>query len=246
MEKLEWGFRTTEPERFEDMPLEWYCSSHLQQVVIEYAGDNYLLARVLRQLDALLCKHLELRFIQKNYSEHLKGLLDLTRNCSFRSIHLVVNHTGYPGDGRSLFARYPKLTRLTIYGARQPYSLRLGQHAIIVSSQKSLKELTRQKAACYVVNRNFFCESLRFNPYYNRKACIDRFGRIKNCLDHKRDFGNVREIALKTILTDSSFTSLWHASPDRIREVKDKAMRYAMLISARPKPVPGTAEFTLI
>src|SRR3546814_3685752 len=58
MEKLEWGFRTTEPERFEDMPLEWYCSSHLQQVVIEYAGDNYLLARVLRQLDALLCKHL--------------------------------------------------------------------------------------------------------------------------------------------------------------------------------------------
>src|SRR3546814_9235558 len=102
------------------------------------------------------------------------------------------------------------------------------------------KELTRQKAACYVVNRNFFCESLRFNPYYNRKACIDRFGRIKNCLDHKRDFGNVREIALKTILTDSSFTSLWHASPDRIREVKDKAMRYAMIISARPKPVPGT------
>src|SRR3546814_2741613 len=87
---------------------------------------------------------------------------------------------------------------------------------------------------------------LRFNPYYNRKACIDRFGRIKNCLDHKRDFGNVREIALKTILTDSSFTSLWHASPDRIREVKDKAMRYAMLISARLKPVTGTAEFTLI
>lgn len=73
-------------------------------------------------------------------------------------------------------------------------------------------------------NIDFYCESQKFNTYYNKKIFIDFKGNIKNCLNSSFSFGSLNK--LNEIIFNKNFTSLWLASKDKIKDCKLCEYRY--------------------
>jgi benzoyl-CoA reductase/2-hydroxyglutaryl-CoA dehydratase subunit BcrC/BadD/HgdB len=49
----------------------------------------------------------------------------------------------------------------------------------------------------FISNIPFFCESQLLNVGLNKKVCIDSKGNIKNYIDHRSSFGNIKSTLLK-------------------------------------------------
>ena len=222
------GFFLHNPASFPALSLAWHSPHHLQNAVVSYAFAHYRLGAVLAQLDELQCRHLELRL-------HLPGpnwpevvaFFDQMATMSFTSVSLLLAYSEAVPDEQQLalfYEQFPKIQHIIVHDA--PYgapSAAHPEHVVFVTSDLQ-RELPRDR---YIVNSEFFTEALRFNPYYNRKLCVDDAGNIKNCLLQPEYFANVNTTRLADVLQTPGFQELWHAAPDQTVGLRDSELRYA-------------------
>ena len=55
---------------------------------------------------------------------------------------------------------------------------------------------------------------------------ITKNGAVKNYLNHKKEFGNVKNQKIKDIVNTDKFRQLWEISNDKIEKCKDCQFRY--------------------
>lgn len=227
------GFFTLYPGRFADMPLHWYSSSHVQQAIVDWSGRRYDLLRVIGQLDMLLCHGLEVRVeVGPHELPEVDRALDMTLSRTFRWIHLVINH-GAHGECERWLDSYPALGRITLYGAPAAGIQKKG-HKSIRYFPADMAALDRYDSRELVVNRRFFCESQTYNPYLNRRVCIDRDGEIRNAPSFPTAYGNVSQDDLTRVVLTPSFRELWNVNVDLMAGIRDSGFRYARFVSGLP------------
>ncbi|MBO2013097.1 hypothetical protein [Hymenobacter negativus] len=222
------GFFLHNPASFPALSLAWNSPHHVQNAVISYAFAHYHLGAVLAQLDQLQCQHLELRLRLpgQNWPEVL-ALFEQMAAMSFASVSLLLAYSEAVPDEqqlRLLYEHFPKIQHIIVHDA--PYgapSAAHPEHVVFVTADLQ-REQPRDR---YIVNSEFFTEAMRFNPYYNRKLCVDDAGYIKNCLLQPKRFANVNTTRLATVLQDADFQELWHAAPDQTVGLQDSELRYA-------------------
>ena len=79
------------------------------------------------------------------------------------------------------------------------------------------------------ISTPFYTESLRFNPFYNRKVCVAADGAIKNCLDHAASFGNVCTELIADVVSQAEFQRLWQQNNALNPHLADSVFKYARL-----------------
>jgi SPASM domain peptide maturase of grasp-with-spasm system len=213
---------------FPNLSYDWMSSSPINVAVVEHTFEHYNLHKILFQLDELLCKHLEFRLTLPTANEYvLEKMLDFVEGNIFKSMTLLLDYQSVDMQKmESAFEKCKKIDLIVVHDS--PFTIKSEQHPRnILFTELSLEEMKAQTQGKYIVNRSYFMESQHYNPYYNRKVCIDRFGNIKNSLTQDYDFGNVNQQSLKDVVMSENFQTLWHAKPDRVMELKDSALRYA-------------------
>ncbi|MGY3091467.1 SPASM domain peptide maturase of grasp-with-spasm system [Hymenobacter sp. UYAg731] len=223
------GLFVDDPLDFPPLSLQWQSPHAVLNAVVSYAFEQYDLAAVLTQLDALQCRHLELRLTTRAgcWPEVLR-LADALVDKSFQSVTLLLTHSpalADPALADALYARCPKILSLVVHAApsARASTVHPGKVAFITPDLRRVPPRPR-----YVVSLPYFAEAQRFNPYYNRKLCVDETGAIKNCLLLADSFGHVDETPLAEVLACEAFQVLWHVAPDRVAGVKDSELRYAL------------------
>jgi SPASM domain peptide maturase of grasp-with-spasm system len=237
------GFFTDEPQRFPGMSLQWDTPEVIRQCVLQvedYSRFDY--KNVLAQLDQLLCKYVEAWFTGSYTCTELEDLLAFSECSVLRSLTLILpyNPSMQINDYEELAARYKKAGQIYLHQAPETYKNPETRVYATTESfgdfQKTFKNIPPDE---YIIFLDFFLESLNFNPYYNRKICIDADGYLKNCLTHKNHFGNIAGRALEEVAHDEEFRNLWYASNDRILGIKDSEFRYIWLNTHELKKTAG-------
>ena len=223
------GLFVDDPLDFPPLSLQWESPHTVVNAVVSYEFGQYDLAAVLTQLDALHCQHLELRLTTRAgcWPEVLR-LADQLVDKSFQSVTLLLTYSpalAEPALADALYARCPKILSLVVHTAPSAHASTVhpGKVAFITPDLRRVPSRPR-----YVVSLPYFAEAQRFNPYYNRKLCVDEAGAIKNCLLLADSFGHVDTTPLAEALAGEAFQELWHVAPDRVEGVKDSELRYAL------------------
>jgi SPASM domain peptide maturase of grasp-with-spasm system len=231
------GFYTDDPGLFPPLSLHWQSPAHILHAVIEYHFDGYDITSVITQLDELLCRHVEFR-LQVAGSTGGEQVLQFVKNlngCIFRSVHLVIKyHELFTEDFVQELYRYSKkVNDIIIYNAPEHKELKNPAGKIVFLEEDFTAGRFQQHFSHnkYIVNMGFYTEALAFNPYYNRKVCIDAYGGIKNCLKLATVFGNVNQDAIIKVVDTPAFRELWQARPDLIETVRDSELRYCTYIT---------------
>nr|WP_321247302.1 hypothetical protein [uncultured Psychroserpens sp.] len=231
--KKEIGFFTDTPDNYPKIEFKWESPEMIKSAVIEidsFEALNY--EKLLKNLDELNCKHLEFWFSDKYTFNALKQLLINTEDSTLRSISIILPFKKNIDSFISLSDNTSKLTDIQVYNC--PKRILLPEKNIYGIKDDIDKDFFKHKNYEndeYIIYVDFFSESIKYNPYYNKKVCIDKEGYIKNCLSHKNRFGNIKHDNLKEIIQTEDFQDLWFACNDKIEEFKGSPFRYIMFNS---------------
>jgi SPASM domain peptide maturase of grasp-with-spasm system len=230
--KKDLGFKTKSPECFPEIDLNYDVPTGIYNAIIESNFEEYDIDIAINSLDKLLCRHLELRLKINSLNEDI--LLSFFKNInakSFRSMVVIIEYQAelwYDDWAVKIFESCQKIEQVIVVNC--PIRFNSEQYADkIIFTTQSIKEVSVYKKR-YIVNINYFTESLYFNPFYNRKVCIDLEGKIKNDLRDKHDWGKINKEDLISVIDSEGFKHIWEASPDKIEGLKDSALRYCQFL----------------
>ena len=226
--KKDLGFKTKSPESFPEIDLSYQVPAGIYNAVIESDFEQYDINLAINSLDELLCRHLELRLqINEIDEDFLLRFFKEINHKSFRSIVVFVEYRAelwHEDLAIKVFESCQKIEQMIVVNC--PISFKSDQYADkIIYTTQSIEELSIYKKR-YIVNINYFSEALHFNPFYNRKVCIDEEGKIKNDLRDNHNWGKIGENDLIEVVDNQEFKSIWEASPDKIVGLKDSPLRY--------------------
>jgi SPASM domain peptide maturase of grasp-with-spasm system len=230
--KKDLGFKTKSPDSFPEIDLSYDVPTGIYNAVIESNFDTYNIENVINSLDELLCRHLEMRLIINYLNEEmLVNFFKSMNDKSFRSIVVIVEYRTelwYNDWAIKIFESCQKIEQLIVVNCPIRFNPEQYVDKIIFTAQ-SIEEASVYKKR-YIVNINYFTESLHYNPFHNRKVCIDMEGKIKNDLRDSHYWGNINEDNLSEVIDNEDFMSIWNASPDKIEGLKDSALRYCQFL----------------
>ena len=202
----------------------------MAEIQVEKTLEDHHL-KALDELDQARCKHVEIAAQGVLPFEELESLFTLFVGSGFRTIDILLEYeASFPLDQLlELKREIPEFNILVFHSA--PQRIRNIEERSFWTPDP-LMELKKREDPPFrniVLNREFFLESLHYNPYYNRKVSIDENGNVKNAIEHKTSFGKIGQESLASIVQKEEFRELWYASNDKVEDVKDWELRYCWL-----------------
>jgi len=235
LQKKELGFYTDEIVNYEATNFDYFDPFIITNSIIDRdENSDYDIMNVLRQLDALNCQNIEIRFFCEikidDLSEYLVSILD-SRIRSI-TINLKYNTDLIDIEKVKLFIdKNKRIKKIIIHSClfeEKAYKYLKNNTIILYSNQEIYSEKCCGNISTDYFNKNIiaFIESKNVNNCLNKKISIDKFGSIKNCPSMKNSFGNIREITLLEVLLKEKFKELWSITKDQILVCKDCEFRY--------------------
>jgi SPASM domain peptide maturase of grasp-with-spasm system len=221
------GFISNDRVLFSKLNLEYQTPEIINTATVEYSF-SFSLELLVSQLNECNCKNILLYIKSPIKSlEAIKHLLNKFSNSTLRTITLVFD-TLYllPEDQlKELFEFHKKLYTLLICRAHRNEIVNVYQNKVIYLIESMTNIMKYELKDYLIINFDYFFESQRFNPYYNRKVSIDELGNIKNSIYKKKAFGNISDSNLYKIVSGGKFQKLWKRIPP---QMKDSEFRYCL------------------
>ena len=223
-------------DNFVEIENYWSSPEVINNAIIEYSFENFRLKNILQELDDLLTKYIELRFIkfsEENIPE-LKEVLEFCKNSVLRSIRIFIPYKSKDLSQKliNIVKLYPIIDCVIFYNSKFNRLVEINNHQTFFID-KTLDDITKANIdrKFLVNNIDFFYESQNFNPYYNKKVAIKSNGEIKNCIKNKAVFGNLKKNSIKEIISNDEFQKFWHITHDQIIDIQDSELRYNFIIT---------------
>ncbi|MDC8098427.1 hypothetical protein [Chryseobacterium rhizosphaerae] len=213
----------------------WESPQVINNAIIEYGFENYNMIHLIEQLDDLNCQFLEIRFLafEKKSIEQIEEILQYCNDLVLRSIKIYLPYINHRVSLQIYhrFKKFKKLEAIIFYGSDKTKANYALQN--ILFTKKNMEYIRKKNFddTDLVIDFEYYRESLKYNPYYNKKIGVDYLGNIKNCLKNESIFGNVNKNNIVQILKETDIKELWHVSHDMILGLKDDELRYNRLIS---------------
>ncbi len=232
--KEEWGFYTSEPEKFPTLELTWETPLEITNAILDY-DENWgsQINDVLQQLNDLGCEALQLRVYNIITLEKIDNLLGKISTSRLRSVELVIKYDSYFNDEAllNLSKKHRRIRSIIVHSSPINRSISdLNKYLLSISYVDSQID---SHFHCGQINESFFSlnietftESQHYNSCLNRKISIDAKGEIKNCPSIIKSFGNISNTTLKQVLEKKGFTTNWNIVKDKIAVCKDCEFRY--------------------
>ncbi len=228
-------------QEFPEISSNFYSSEKINNAIIEINDNsdiNYL-RKIIRQLDNLDCRHVEIRsYSTINLNIIFKLLKKYTWN-SLRGINLILHYQDYSDfiiKLKQLMLKFPVITKVFIHSSPKSEILKddelytnVGTRMIFFTTQK-----INSNKCCGLINEKSLVirdihgisENINFNSCLYKKISIDINGNIKNCPSMSTNYGNLNSNNLEEVLTKSDFKRYWNINKDHINICKDCEFRY--------------------
>lgn len=224
-------------EMFEMLPkidTTYYPKSEIHNVIIEIAPnspwfENHYTS-LLEQIESMDCLFIDIHLYDT--SNHLlKKIVEESNKFDFHSFTIKMNYHKDLSSAylKSIFERNFKLTSIELFSVPSGVTLECGTIGHLKLREDKLishKQCGVVSSDFFVVNDLLYFESLNHNTCLNQKITIDINGDIKNCPSMRKTFGNIQEVAIKDVLNDTTFKSLWNIKKEEITKCKDCEYRH--------------------
>lgn len=229
---------------FPEIPSGWDAPCTIENAIIDVNTQHHDYRKIVSELDALGCLHLQVRSYSPVYTvSDLDDLAQLCRGTSIQTLQAVIPHdpTCSDDDYVSVVTSNRILVGLIVHSATQDRRIRVdygarGTSAELVAMEIELttKKLESELDCGTITKKQLlrpstptFNELHHFNGCLNRKISIDKDGQVRNCPAMRRSFGHYRSGTLSDIVARPSFQSAWRARKDKIKVCQDCQYRYA-------------------
>ena len=224
------GFYTDTPELFPDMDDIWEQPNIITNAVID-VDYPYDISDIVKQLDALGCEALQIRFLSCISVFDIKNMIQAFGYSRLRSIEAYIRFDDglVQNDYKEMLSYDGRLFEIVVYGSPEKRIIYEGASRLVFStiSDISVKEICGQVGKEYFrVNNRLFFESHHYNSCLNRKLYIGPNGDIKNCPYMQETFGNVNKLQIINAVKLSSFSKLWKTNKACIDVCRDCEFRY--------------------
>jgi len=185
--------------------------------------------KVIRQLNKLQCRDIQLRFYSQVKLSQLISFLKLFNSSSIMNIDIILPYShNVIDDISNHLTIINRVTRVIVFASDRNDVVQVKQ----ISVMFVIQEIKNNKH-CGFIHPNYFnssfrnyTENINYNSCLNRKISIDYHGMIKNCPSLSNSFGNIKTTQLDDVLKNCHFTALWFINKDKIRICKDCEFRY--------------------
>jgi hypothetical protein len=241
LKQTDFIFETQFPENYSSVNLDWNRPEKIFNAIVAYSNNsNYDLIETLKQLDDLGTKYLEIRFLGDLHYSFIEYVLSQIRTSRLVMVDIILTDNIIPNADLTeifskLFSKFPKINRVLISDIPQRKIALLPDIVNVFYTTQSMEEIEERSPLNhnkYIINTEFFKESQKYNPFYNRKVCISEKGLIKNCLRLSKSFGLIGSNTIADVINKSDFQELWHYNNDKDEKLKHSAFRYVILNSA--------------
>lgn len=240
------GFITDEPQRFSEMPDCYDSPSFILLSCISVdENSSYNLQGFIQELDNLLCKHVELRILHTSLTiKQLSQILDFFEETTIRSIELHISNFNDSelDELKIILKKYKKVYYVVLFSM----SVDKFEDGIIFTTKRycDVALTTFNEKELYINIKQYF-EAQKFNIFYNKKVSIDQNGYLKNNLICKTSFGKYcpNKNSISKVIKNNDFIKYWNVNPDKIEDIKDSELRYAIFPAYEIHEVNGKYYF---
>lgn len=229
-------FFTSAPHQFPTINFSsWKHPSEIYQAIIDIKSEISInLYSVLKSLDNLNCKYVDLRIYEAISFSKFKVLLEHVESTSIIGLNIYVKFISFSEVAkiRKLCRSFLRINNVFIYNSPKNAEVSL----IGKNSPCNISLLKQDIKGCgncgiisqknFTVNINAFTESMNYNSCLNKKIGIDINGEIKNCPSMNESFGNISNITLEEALKKRNFKRNWSITKDQVKVCKNCEFRY--------------------
>ena len=225
-------------QHFPKLNLDWAFPSKITNSIISINHKffhSFDFGSIIEQLDRFNCKAIQLRVYDLLSLDLIKQLLSFFNESRIEAIELFFpfNPDISQDEIKYLFPEFLRLSALYLFNGEKDdlyFADQNKEHPINITKTK-----IQNDSFCgfispfsYAKNNNltFFTESQCHNTCLNRKLCIDQNGEIKNCPAMAKSYGNIKDTALKEVISNPEFQELWTISKDQIDVCQDCEFRH--------------------
>jgi SPASM domain peptide maturase of grasp-with-spasm system len=229
------GFYTTAPQSFPDLELEWKSPVVISNAIIQVnAKSTFDLKELIHQLHDLGCDAIQLRLEDDFKVEALTEMMAAFEGTRIRFIDLMLPyHLMLTKQVLvDLMLAYKRIGILRLYNALEDgvWQTEENQGAILLYTKDiRIDSIEIIEKGRFTTNPYVFMEAQQHNVGLNRKVCIDATGAIKNYINHTKDWGNIEEETLKSIVLTSAFQAKWFVANDQIEKCRECSFRYCCI-----------------
>lgn len=228
-------------EPFPEIQNDFETPEIINNSIIEYNFDSYDLNKVLKELDQLYTKYVEIRLLSYTL-DNLDELVEIfakSKSYGFRSIVIYIPFLS-TSESVAIYKRlksFGKIFKIIFYNSPDEKTKVSAKNVLFIKNNAEEIRHTNFNEKSIIIDLKYYFESQKKNPYYNKKVSIDSKGTIKNCIKNKSSFGNVTTQNISAIIDKDDFQEFWHISHDQIINLNEDAMRYNRVVSNDLKKV---------
>lgn len=224
--KNELIFLTTKPEKFPKSNFNFNKPFLLDILFIEIDQLGTKKINFLKKLDSLGAIQIVLISKENISLNKLKKVLDILYFSKTQIISLVCRYCSYHPELLKIQFNDVKLRDITFYDSDKDICEE--QKKLFFRKTNLYDTLTRKISNIddFILNDDFFRESLNKNIFFNRKVYISNNGDIKHYINDHHIYGNISTDDIFSILNKESFRELWNINKDKIEICKACQYRY--------------------
>jgi len=232
--KNEYGFWNDNLEEFPLLDLYWDRPSVITNAIIDVdESSDHDYNSIFAQLEKLGCGDIQLRFYDSVELRELERILTHLESRRIKSVEMIIKDSAELTNELliGLCNSFGRLFMIYVHSCAEDKLIYKGLEGIgrIVGMTQKIDN----NSHCGVISPIFFSISLdtfteaqKHNSCLNRKISIDINGDIKNCPTFERNYGNVRQTSLQSVVSQREFKALWDVNRDLIEICKDCEFRY--------------------
>jgi len=221
-------------DNFPKMDLTWESPFGITNCIIDINSDsNHDFANIFEKIEKVSCPHIQIRSYSIKDINYFSHILNLLEDSRILSIELIIKYFRnlIIDDLEQLIIKYPRIFNIIVHSAPKTECISLKQEKMgnifyVDKEISSSKDCGCISTFNFIINTKTFTESLKFNSCLNRKISIDCNGFIKNCPSMEDNFGHIRTMSLKEVISSKEFQKLWYIKKDEIKVCRDCEYRY--------------------
>lgn len=231
----EFIFFTKQTTIFPKLSMDWSDSAIINNSIIDIdENSNYDIVNILKQLNTLHCRHLEIRNFNNARVNILEDILSFLNESesTIQSVEILLPFFKDIEEWiTSIKDKFLRVDFIRVF--KSPFNQNRVPNKdckahIMFTKQNYISELCCGKISqkFFSANMKAFTESMNYNSCLNKKLSIDKNGIIKNCPSMQNGYGSSDSVRLEDVISDSNFTKIWNISKDKISVCKDCEFRH--------------------
>lgn len=233
-----------DPSAFPGIPSSWEAPCVIQDAIIDVDAQHHDYGKIVAELDALGCQHLQVRSYSRRFgASSLAALAGLCHGTSIQTLQAILAHEPERSDDdyAAVVTNNRIVTGLSVHSADEDRRIVVdrgarGSSAALteVEIRFTTKALESHLDCGTITTRGLlapstptFSELHHFNGCLNRKLSVDASGHVRNCPAMGTSFGHHADVSLSEVAAQAGFQQAWRARKDEIQVCRDCPYRYA-------------------